>query len=207
MKKHLLITLVAIFACAGLAYADGYDFANLQVSEIPIVTTLTNSTDYVAVVVAGQPSRITPVNLNATNVSGRLVALNVSTSIVQATHESKTLLLGGAGSARTMSLPAATGSGARYTFVVGTVNTSNYIITHAGSDKLYGGLVFASDNASNAELGFETGSGGASTITLNGTTTGGAAVGDYITVEDTAAGVWVIRGQVTESGSETTPFS
>ena len=143
--------------------------------------------------------------INKLKVSTRIVALAVSTGITEAVHEGKSLVLGGAGSARTMTLPAATGGGGIYKFMVGAVNTSNYVITRAGSDVIKGGLIFASDNASNAVLGFETTS--ATTITLNGTTSGGAAVGDTLILEDCASATWCVRGVVTESGSETTPFS
>lgn len=142
--------------------------------------------------------------INKLKVSTRIVSLAVTTTLTEATHEGKMLVLGGAGSARTMTLPAATGGGAVYTFVVGAVNTSNYVITKAGSDTMNGSLLYASDNAANAALAFEA-SGG--TITLNGTTQGGAAVGDTITLRDCASTKWCVSGQVTETGSEATPFS
>jgi hypothetical protein len=138
------------------------------------------------------------------DVSTRVVALAVDTTLTEATHEGKMLVMGGAGSSRTFTLPAATGGGAVYTFVVGAVNTSNYVITKAGSDTMNGSLLYASDNASNAALAFEA-SGG--TITLNGTTKGGAAIGDIVILRDCASTKWCVSGQVTETGSETTPFS
>lgn len=103
------------------------------------------------------------------------------------------------------SVAASAGGGGIYKFIVGAVNTSNYVITRAGSDAIKGGLIFNSDNASNAVIGFETQS--ATTITLNGTTKGGAGIGDTVILEDCAAATWCVRGQVTESGAEATPFS
>ena len=144
---------------------------------------------------------------SACDVSARMVSLAVSTSITQATHEGKTLLLGGAGSARTMTLPAATGSGALYRFVVGAVNTSNYLVKVTGNDVMYGNIISNStgdtpDLAQPWPTAVDS-----DTITLNGTTTGGAAVGDFVEVQDIAADTWFVFGITTSSGTEATPFS
>lgn len=206
MKKLLLIGLIPFFY-SNIALADSRDLSFKSTNELSIVasSSVDAVNDMVIVVKAGGQPVLAPATTIAS--SNPVVALNVNTSIVAATHAHKTLVLGGAGSARTMTLPAATGSGAVYSFVVGAVNTSNYLIVRAGSDVIKGALVFASDNGTNAELGFETGNTGIATITLNGTSTGGAGIGDYVTLQDIASGVWVVRGQVTESGSEATPFS
>ena len=45
------------------------------------------------------------------------------------------------------------------------------------------------------------------TITLNGTTTGGVSIGDWVELEDITATAWAVRGVVQQSGSEATPFS
>jgi hypothetical protein len=45
------------------------------------------------------------------------------------------------------------------------------------------------------------------TITLDGTTTGGVAIGDWIEVQDIVADKWAVRGVTTSSGAEATPFS
>lgn len=207
MKKNKIFNLVLValsfLMVAQVAFADSYDLAEKKTEEIPVVTTMSSTVDYLVGVNGGtgQPFKI----IQSNSAYGSVVALAVDTSITAATHLGHTLVLGGAGSSRTMTLPAATGTGNTYMFIVGAVNTSNYVIQKAGSDTIKGGLVFASDNALNAELGFETT--GASIVTLNGTTKGGAAVGDYVVFQDIAAGIWVIRGQVTESGSEATPFS
>lgn len=136
--------------------------------------------------------------------SGSPTVLTASTTL-DASYCGKRLMLSKTGASLTITLGAATGSGCTIRLYVETVNTSNYVISKAGSDTIKGALVYSSDNGSNAELGFETT--GASSITLNGTTTGGSAVADYIDLFDAVAGVWYLSGRVTESGSETTPFS
>jgi len=144
---------------------------------------------------------------NACDVSARMVAIDVSTSIVQATHEGKTLLMGGAGSARTHTLPAATGSGACYRFVVGAVNTSNYLIKVTGNDVMHGNII-TNSTGDTPDLAHPWPTANDSdTITLNGTTTGGAAIGDFIQLQDVAADKWAVFGVTSSSGTEATPFS
>ena len=103
----------------------------------------------------------------------------------------------------TVTLPAATGSKATYTFVVATaVTTNNYIIQVANaSDTLNGlssvggttGAVFSTVAASD-------------TITMNGTTTGGL-VGSYVQVTDIAANEYLVSAALVGSGTPATPFS
>lgn len=143
------------------------------------------------------------------DVSTRLVTLTGDTAIALATHEGKTLLLGevGGNALLTATLPAATGSGAKYRFVVSVVNTSNYVIAVTGDDTFMGN-VFANSTGDTPDLGqpWITAAGN-NKITLNGTTTGGAQIGDWIEVQDILADVWMVRGITTASGAEATPFS
>lgn len=142
----------------------------------------------------------------AADVSGRIVSVAVSTAITEALHEGKTVVLSGAGSARTMTLPAATGGGARYRFIVGEVNTSNYLFKSVvGTDLFEGALLMVCDAGDTIEA-FESGATD-DTITLNGTTTGGAAIGDWIEFEDFSATGWAVHGRLTGTGDEVTPFS
>lgn len=150
----------------------------------------------------------TAAEINATcDQSAREVAIAVSTSIAQATHGDKTVVLGGAGSARTMTLPAATGSGARFRFVVGAVNTSNYVIQVTTDDVMYGNILAVSTAETPDLLQPWTTAADSDTITLNGTTKGGVKIGDWVECEDIATDCWAVRGVVTASGTEVTPFS
>lgn len=145
----------------------------------------------------------------AADVSARLVSLAVSTAITEAAHEGRTIVMSGAGSARTFTLPAATGGGGRYRFVVGEVNTSNYLIKSVAGADVMRGIVLGASTTDSATDAARTWSAGATddTITLNGTTTGGVAIGDWIELEDISATGWAVRGVVTQSGSEATMFS
>lgn len=136
----------------------------------------------------------------------RNVALAVSTSITQAAHESRSIIMGGAGSARTFTLPAATGSGAIYHFIVGAVNTSNYLIkTVVGTDTFDGGILQGNSSSSGACRLWNPAATD-DTITLNGTTTGGAMIGDWVEVQDIGTNQWAVSGIVTSAGAAT-PFS
>lgn len=137
----------------------------------------------------------------------RIRTLTASTTITAEQHDGQTLLMGASGAALTFTLPAASGTGARFRFRVSVVNTSNYVIQVANStDVMAGGLMANTDDASNAVQGFETAS-TSDTITLNGTTTGGVNLGDWIELEDIKSGVWGVTGIITCSGTEATPFS
>lgn len=89
---------------------------------------------------------------------------------------------------------------------MGAVNTSNHIIKTSGSDVMRGN-VFTNSTTDNPDLAQPWPAGGGTTITLNGTTTGGQAIGDSIELIDIAAGVWAVLGHTTTSGVEATPFS
>lgn len=145
----------------------------------------------------------------ATDISSRVVTLAVTTAITEALHEGRTVVMTGAGGARTFTLPAATGGGGKYRFVVGEVNTSNYLIKSVvGSDVMQGTILAASttDSATDAARTWRSGATD-DTVTLNGTTTGGVKIGDWIEFEDISATAWSVRGFVTQSGAEATMFS
>jgi hypothetical protein len=63
-----------------------------------------------------------------------------------------------------------------------------------------------SDGAA-AVLGYMAVAATSDTITLNGTTTGGVSIGDWVEIVDVASGVFAATGLTTSSGTEATPFS
>lgn len=136
----------------------------------------------------------------------QLVNLAVTTTLTQSDHAGRTVVMGGAGAARTFTLPAATGTGDVYKFVVGAVNTSNYLIKVAdATDTMDGGVIFFDDGADTMS-GFETAA-TSDTITLNATTTGGASIGDWVELQDIATDQWTVTGILTATGVQATPFS
>tara|TARA_R110000782_G_scaffold200097_2_gene289011 strand:+ start:409 stop:1512 length:1104 start_codon:yes stop_codon:yes gene_type:complete len=136
-----------------------------------------------------------------------IVTLVATGSITVAAHAGRILLMGevGGNAAATFTLPAATGSGAEYRFIVSVVNTSNYKIQVTGDDTIDGSVTLHQDGA-NTVASFNTAS-DSDTITLNGTTTGGVSIGDEITLLDMATDQYMVKGILTASGTEETPFT
>jgi hypothetical protein len=138
--------------------------------------------------------------------STRVVNLAVTTPITELAHDMKLIVMGGAGGARTFTLPAATGSGVRFRFIVGAVNTSGHLIKSVAGADVMGGTIFTRSDDAAAVLAYKAGSTD-DTITLNGTTTGGVSIGDWVELCDIATNRWAVTGLTTSSGSEATPFS
>ena len=105
-----------------------------------------------------------------------------------------------------VTLPAATGTGSVYRFVIGSTITSNSttIKVANATDVMTGRAFVVSDNTA-AVLGFATAA-ASDTITLNGTTLGGI-VGDHIEIIDAITGTFAVRVFTAATGTEATPFS
>ncbi len=148
--------------------------------------------------------------LNANNhAATRLIDATAALTVTQLLHDGKTILLDAAGGL-TCTLPGATGSGARYKFVVKTVSTTGYIIKTgdqggADTDIIQGQITtLITTSATGKAWAAATNS---NTITLNGTTSGGVDVGDTLLLEDIASGVYSVFGSIMSSGVMITPFS
>lgn len=102
-----------------------------------------------------------------------------------------------------ITLPAATGSQARFYILISTTISSNSTtVKVANSTDVMNGI---------ASVGGGTGVvystlPASDTITLNGSTTGGVA-GSFIEVTDIAAGIWIVNAFLIGSGTPATPFS
>jgi hypothetical protein len=136
------------------------------------------------------------------------VSLTATTVLTAAAHANRTLLMGASGAALTFTLPAATGSGNKFRFVVSVVNTSNYLIKASAGTMLFTGNIVGASTTDSATDAARTWTAGASddSLLLNGTTRGGVSKGDWIELEDCSATQWAVRGFITQSGAEATPF-
>lgn len=105
-----------------------------------------------------------------------------------------------------VTLPAATGTGSVYRFVIGSTITSNSTTIKVANttDVMTGRAFVVSDNTA-AVLGFATAA-SSDTITLNGTTLGGI-IGDHIEIIDAITGTFAVRVFTAATGTEVTPFS
>jgi len=143
----------------------------------------------------------------AADLTGRVVAITATGAVTEVLHEGRELYVTGT-AANTQTLPEATGSGARYRFVIGEVNTNGTVIVVADTTNAN---FIGSVNILDLDLTAQGGYGAPAncdTITLNGTTTGGA-LGDTIELVDVATDVWMVFGQLqVPTGSNiATPFS
>lgn len=128
-------------------------------------------------------------------------SVTAATLTVDSTYNGQVIPLNRAGG-MTVTLPAATGSQAVYTFVVGTTFTSNGIIKVANATDVMNGI--ASVGGGTASV-FGT-LPASDTLTMNGSTTGGLA-GSYVELKDVAAGDWIVTAYLVGSGTPATPFS
>lgn len=141
----------------------------------------------------------------AADISARIV--NVTTTplaVAETTHESKLVTVNKADGVA-ITLPEATGGGAKYTFLIGTTITSSATTIKVTGDDIMTGVAIICNDSDASVSGFETGATD-DTITFNGTTTGGIK-GDLVELIDVAANTWYVRVNGSATGSEATPFS
>lgn len=145
---------------------------------------------------------------NGFDASSRIVSLTEATVVTAALHGNGKLVTLDLLAGFDTTLPAATGGGDTFHFIVGTVNTTNdYGILANGTDIFKGSVVMIdTDTVADSASGFAT---GATTdkIEINGTSKGGLRIGDTITFIDGASGVWYVQGTLTGSGAIATPFA
>lgn len=125
-------------------------------------------------------------------------------TVTAADHADRTVTLNRAGGIA-ITLPNATGSGAVYTFIVGTTFTSSATIKVPDASTVFRGRCFTISDGAAAVLGYATAA-DSDTITLTGTTSGGY-LGDHIIITDMAANVFGVLVLTASTGSEATPFS
>lgn len=142
----------------------------------------------------------------AADVSGRLVAAGGTLTMTEATHEGKIICLDTAAGS-VVTLPTSTGGGAVYRFLVTVTATSNSHIIKVGNatDEMRGYVIQDSDTATAPNIWWAADND--DTITLNRTTTGLAAQGEYFEIVDGTSGHFFVQGYSQASGAEATPFS
>jgi len=160
-----------------------------------------------AIDLSGLLATAAEINRAAQN-STRSVQWTAAGAVTQASHDGKTLMVNNATGFAT-TLPAPTGSGARYRFVIQTTITSGSMTFASTAANIFGSVTQNTDTA-NGTSGFQSGvianASGITTITLDGTTKGGRK-GDWFEIYDDANGIYIIRGNLNASGTEATPFS
>jgi len=107
----------------------------------------------------------------------------------------------------TLTLPQANGSGTYLTFILGIVAVSVIYKRALAADRYQGSIQTEIDTNNTGKTWQANSTTNANTVTLNGSTTGGATIGDTVFFTDIAKGVWAVWGSVIGSGAIATPFS
>lgn len=149
----------------------------------------------------------TPAEINRiADVSARMVAAGSALVMTEAAHANK-IIKADTATGSTITLPPSTGGGAVYIVLVTVTATSNsHVIKVANaSDEMRGFVVQDSDTATAPNIWWAADND--DTITLNRTTSGLAAQGEYFEFVDAALNHFFVRGYSQASGTEVTPFS
>jgi hypothetical protein len=171
------------------------DFANVTASGTLAVTGNTTLSGTLAVTggIAGGAANVT----------------DATVSVTAASHAGKVIVFSRAAGV-TATLPAATGTGNIYRFVIGTTATSNANIIKVANatDVMNGSINIQQDTDADGDVKVWRADAGDDTMTFAGAATTGGIVGGYIQCIDYKSGFWSCQA-FTQSGggSEATPFS
>ena len=207
------VSAAGTVAAGGVVVADAnkdvVGFRNVAITgALTVGATIISETDLQALdgVIA------TPAEINrAADVSTRIVPVTTSPlAVVETTHEGKTVVLTLA-TGIAVTLPAATGGGAKYRFIIGATvsTTSTYTFDVTGNDTMVG-FMLADDGDGEPANGWTTVVGGSATnkVTLGGSSSAsGGTLGDLVEFQDIAADLWHVAIYGTQGGTEVTPFS
>ena len=140
----------------------------------------------------------------AADASTRIVPVTANLALTEALHDGKVLALNKAAGLE-LTLPAATGSGARFKLVVLTTFTGACTIKVVGDDIMKGTAILFADSG-NTAVAFATAA-DSDTITLAANNTTGGVAGAHIELIDIAANTWFVEVVSDAAGEEATPFS
>ena len=125
--------------------------------------------------------------------------------VSKAVHDGKYLLFNDL-AGHTVTLPAAVGSGADFTFIgqVSPTTNNNIVKVQNATDTMLGSLTISGTTT----VAFPASAvAGADLITMNRTTTGGGGRGEWLEFIDVAPGLWFVKGNLTGVGAPATPFT
>lgn len=140
--------------------------------------------------------------------NGLVDVTDATVTITAAAHANRTVTLSRAAGI-TATLPAATGTGNKYTFVVATTVTSNNDIIQVANatDEFVGHTIQTDTDTSDTLASYPSLDGdGYDTFTMNGSTTGGIQ-GDVVELVDIATGKFLIKAFINGTDTVATPLS
>ena len=155
-------------------------------------------------VVSDLTATATEIN-NMCDASGRLVTLDSTpVSLTAAAHGERVMLLSKADGI-VATLPAATGTGVKYTFLVKTTVTSNaYDIKVDSASATIDGTAYTLQDGGDTIVAFET-AGTSDAVRMDGTTQGGI-IGDKVEFIDVGTNLWHVNVFNSATGTEASPF-
>jgi len=130
---------------------------------------------------------------------------NFTASATLDASDAGTVLTVNAAAGLTLTLPEASGTGMRYTIVIGTTVTSNSVVIAANGTDTMTGLAISAADGGNSVNGWETAA-DTDKVTFNGSTTGGIK-GDIVELIDCADALWSVRVMSSSTGTEATCFA
>lgn len=144
---------------------------------------------------------------DVTDFMPKTFAAGSALTVVPSLHRNATIYLDTAAGS-TVTLPAATGSGDEYVFMVQVLATSNsHKVQVANASDTMAGTAFVVDtDTAGTVTAFATAS-TSDTITLNRSTTGSVTLGEFVKVKDIAANKWAVHCVLSNTGNGATPFS
>jgi hypothetical protein len=143
----------------------------------------------------GQIAALSSANPNAPIAAGASVTASAGKSYLLNTASGSTL-----------TLPAATGTGATIkAFVTTTVTSNSHKVLAASTADFLEGIIITEDTGTCTGW-YAAISSSYCSLQLNGTTTGGFQ-GDWFEFQDIAANTWAVKGMSKSTGTAATPFS
>lgn len=212
MRKLLYaVTIVALVAFGVAAQQSGGAFIpsfNYDISGVWNFGTAPTITSGGSVVSTTATQTLTNKTLTSPTINTPIMASESVTAaggtetLTSADCGQTTLLDTAAGSVVT--LPAATGSGCKFYFLVTVTNTSNdHSIVVVGNDEFVGGLISMGTTADQTDAFTAADAGDVDAIQMNGTTEGGL-LGTWIMVQDISADNWGLTGHVVSTDASAT---
>lgn len=147
--------------------------------------------------------------VNGIGANGAVSETGDTGTIRKETHAGRVIVFGKT-TGTVLTLPAATGTGDTYTFIIGVTATSNANIIKVANatDVMNGSTILQQDTDAAGTLKLWGAAANDDTITLAGAATTGGIKGNRIVCTDYASGFWNVTGWTSSSGgSEATPFS
>jgi hypothetical protein len=185
----------------GKYWLAGHSDSEITYDEVKELATI-SETDFG--VVSDLTATATEIN-NMCDASSRLVTLDSTpVSITAATHGERIMLFHKADGV-VCTLPAATGTGVKYTFLIKTTVTSNnYDIKVDSADATMDGVAMMAQDGGGTLVCFETAA-TSDSVRLDGTTQGGI-IGDRIELIDVGTDLWHVNVWSSATGTEASPF-